>query len=47
VHDYTAADISEVLLTNVAGYVRVMHAFLPLLEAAADPRIVNVSSGLG
>jgi NAD(P)-dependent dehydrogenase (short-subunit alcohol dehydrogenase family) len=47
VHDYTATDISEVLLTNVAGYVRVMHAFLPLLEAAADPRIVNVSSGLG
>jgi len=47
VHDYTAADISEVLLTNVAGYVRVMHAFLPLLEASTDPRIVNVSSGLG
>jgi NAD(P)-dependent dehydrogenase (short-subunit alcohol dehydrogenase family) len=47
VHDYTAADISDVLLTNVAGYVRVMHGFLPLLEAAADPRIVNVSSGLG
>ncbi len=47
VHDYTAGDISEVLLTNVAGYVRVMHAFLPLLEASTDPRIVNVSSGLG
>ena len=47
VHDYIAADISEVLLTNVVGYVRVMHAFLPLLEAAPDPRIVNVSSGLG
>jgi len=40
-------DISEVLPTNVAGYVRVMHAFLPLLEASTDPRIVNVSSGLG
>ncbi len=24
-----------------------MHAFLPLLQAATDPRIVNVSSGLG
>lgn len=47
VHDYTAQDISEVLLTNVAGYVRVMHAFLPLLEASPDPRILNVSSGLG
>jgi len=47
VHGYTAADISEVLLTNVAGYVRVMHAFLPLLETSPDPRIVNVSSGIG
>jgi len=40
-------DVAAVLLTNVAGYVRVMHAFLPLLELSADPRIVNVSSGLG
>ena len=47
VHDYTAGDISEVLLTNVAGYVRVMHAFLSMLEESTDPRIVNVSSGLG
>lgn len=47
VHDYTADDIAEVLLTNVAGYVRVMHAFLSLLESSPDPRIVNVSSGLG
>lgn len=47
IHDFTGADIAEVLLANVAGYVRVMHAFLPLLEASADPRIVNVSSGLG
>ena len=31
----------------VVGYVRVIHAFLPLLERAPDPRIVNVSSGLG
>jgi NAD(P)-dependent dehydrogenase (short-subunit alcohol dehydrogenase family) len=36
-----------VLLTNVVGYVRVIHAFLSLLERAPDPRIVNVSSGLG
>lgn len=47
IHEFTAADITDVLLTNVAGYVRVMHAFLPLLEASKDPRIVNVSSGLG
>jgi NAD(P)-dependent dehydrogenase (short-subunit alcohol dehydrogenase family) len=46
-HDYTAGDMTEVLLTNVVGYLRVIHAFLPLLEKSDDPRIVNVSSGLG
>jgi NAD(P)-dependent dehydrogenase (short-subunit alcohol dehydrogenase family) len=45
--DYTAADATTVLLTNVVGYVRMIHAFLPLLERSANPRIVNVSSGLG
>ncbi len=35
------------LLTNLVGYVRVIHAFLPLLERSEDPRIVNVSSGVG
>jgi NAD(P)-dependent dehydrogenase (short-subunit alcohol dehydrogenase family) len=45
--DYEGEDIAAVLLTNVAGDVRVIHAFLPLLERCADPRIVNVSSGLG
>jgi NAD(P)-dependent dehydrogenase (short-subunit alcohol dehydrogenase family) len=45
--DYTADDAATVLLTNVVGYVRVIHAFLPLLERSAHPRIVNVSSGLG
>jgi NAD(P)-dependent dehydrogenase (short-subunit alcohol dehydrogenase family) len=45
--DYTAGDAAAVLLTNVVGYVRMIHAFLPLLERSADPRIVNVSSGLG
>ena len=45
--DYTGDDAATVFLTNVAGYVRVIHAFLPLLERASDPRIVNVSSGLG
>ena len=45
--DYTADDAAEVFLTNVVGYVRVIHAFLPLLEASEHPRIVNVSSGLG
>lgn len=47
VHDYQGDDMADVLLTNVVGYVRVIHAFLPLLERSSDPRIVNVSSGLG
>lgn len=46
-HDYTAADLAEVLETNVVGYVRVFHAFLPLLEQSAEPCVVNVSSGIG
>jgi NAD(P)-dependent dehydrogenase (short-subunit alcohol dehydrogenase family) len=32
---------------NVFGPIRVMHAFLPLLRASDNPRIVNVSSGVG
>ena len=47
VREYDGDDAALVLLTNVVGYVRVIHAFLPLLERAPDPRIVNVSSGLG
>lgn len=47
VQDYEGDDIARVLLTNVAGYVRVIHAFLPLLERATDPHIINVSSGIG
>ena len=47
VHEYEGEDMAAVLLTNVVGYVRVIHAFLPLLERSSEPRIVNVSSGLG
>ena len=47
VRDYEGDDIAAVLLTNVVGYVRVIDAFLPLLERSSEPRIVNVSSGLG
>lgn len=47
VHEYDGDDMAEVLLTNVVGYVRVIQAFLPLLERSSAPRIVNVSSGLG
>ncbi len=46
VHDFTGEDAAAVMVTNVVGYVRVMHAFLPLLERSRDPRIVNVTSGL-
>jgi NAD(P)-dependent dehydrogenase (short-subunit alcohol dehydrogenase family) len=38
VHDYEGADMATVLLTNVVGYVRVIHAFLPLLERAGHRR---------
>ena len=33
--------------TNVFGAVRVLRAFIPLLEKSAAPVIVNVSSGVG
>lgn len=36
-----------VLSVNVVGPVRVTHAFLPLLRAGHDPRVVMVSSGAG
>jgi NAD(P)-dependent dehydrogenase (short-subunit alcohol dehydrogenase family) len=36
-----------VFRVNVFGPVRVTHAFLPLLRAADDPRVVMVSSGAG
>jgi NAD(P)-dependent dehydrogenase (short-subunit alcohol dehydrogenase family) len=45
--EVTAADMRAVYDTNVFGVVRVMHAFLPLLEASGTPVVVNVSSGLG
>ena len=47
VHDPTGAAMEQVLAANVVGYVRVIHAFLPLVEQADKPRIVNVTSGLG
>ncbi|MEU2872791.1 hypothetical protein ABZ769_26855 [Streptomyces olivoreticuli] len=39
--------MAKVLLTNVVGCIRFMHAFLPLLEKSEGPRIGNVSSRLG
>lgn len=39
--------LGSVIAVNVLGPVRVTHAFLPLLRAAEDPRVVMVSSGAG
>ena len=39
--------VRTVLDTNVFGVVRVTNAMLPLLERAAQPRIVNMSSNMG
>jgi NAD(P)-dependent dehydrogenase (short-subunit alcohol dehydrogenase family) len=45
--DVTADLVRKTFDTNVFGTVRVLHAFLPLLERSAHPVVVNVSSGLG
>ncbi|MFD7501340.1 SDR family NAD(P)-dependent oxidoreductase [Streptomyces sp. NPDC059850] len=45
--EVTAHDLLTVYDTNVFGPVRVVRAFLPLLEAGEAPVVVNVSSGLG
>ncbi|MGV9797073.1 SDR family NAD(P)-dependent oxidoreductase [Mycobacterium sp. NPDC003449] len=39
--------VAAVFEVNVLGPVRVTHAFLPLLHAGHDPRVVMVSSGAG
>jgi NAD(P)-dependent dehydrogenase (short-subunit alcohol dehydrogenase family) len=44
--EVTADTMRHVFETNVFGVVRVIHAFLPLLQRSAAPVIVNVSSGL-
>ena len=45
--DLTADEAMQGFGINVFGPIRVMHAFLPLLCASDNPRIVNVSSGVG
>jgi len=45
--DATADDMRSVYETNVFGAVRVLHAFIPLLEKSTAPVVVNVSSGVG
>jgi NAD(P)-dependent dehydrogenase (short-subunit alcohol dehydrogenase family) len=43
----TAADVATVYATNVFGIVRMMHAFIPLLDRSEAPVVVNVGSGMG
>jgi NAD(P)-dependent dehydrogenase (short-subunit alcohol dehydrogenase family) len=43
----TADQMRTVYETNVFGPVRVLRAFIPLLEKSAAPVVVNVSSGVG
>jgi len=45
--DLTGDDARLVFETNVLSIVRVTHAFLPLLERAEAPAVINVSSGMG
>ncbi|MET0474603.1 MAG: SDR family NAD(P)-dependent oxidoreductase [Mycobacterium sp.] len=45
--DVTADLVRKTFDTNVFGTVRMLHAFLPLLQRSAAPVVVNVSSGLG
>ncbi|WP_344500877.1 SDR family NAD(P)-dependent oxidoreductase [Streptomyces enissocaesilis] len=43
----TGTDMAAVMDTNVVGIVRMLHAFLPLLERSSKGVVVNVGSGLG
>jgi NAD(P)-dependent dehydrogenase (short-subunit alcohol dehydrogenase family) len=45
--ELTGDDASLVFATNVAGIVRVINAFLPLLRKSQAPAVINVSSGMG
>jgi NAD(P)-dependent dehydrogenase (short-subunit alcohol dehydrogenase family) len=45
--DVTAAQLREVYEVNVFGVVTVTSACVPLLRRSHNPRIVNMSSGLG
>jgi NAD(P)-dependent dehydrogenase (short-subunit alcohol dehydrogenase family) len=44
--ELTADLMRQTFETNVFGTVRVLQAFLPLLQRSANPVVVNVSSGL-
>ena len=46
-NEATADQMRTVYETNVFGPVRILRAFIPLLEKSAAPVVVNVSSGVG
>ena len=39
--------LESAMTTNTFGVIQMVQAFLPLLEASPDARVVNVSSGMG
>lgn len=41
------ASLDVAMNTNTFGVIRMVQAFLPLLEKSQDARIINVSSGMG
>jgi short chain dehydrogenase len=45
--ELTASHLQMVYDVHVLGPVRMLHAFLPLLERPTSPDVVKVSSGLG
>jgi NAD(P)-dependent dehydrogenase (short-subunit alcohol dehydrogenase family) len=45
--DTNASVFKQVFETNVFGVIAVTQAFMDLLKSSAEPRIVNVTSGLG
>ena len=45
--EVSAAQVLEVVDTNVIGVIRVTNAMLPMLRRSAAPRVVNVSSTVG
>jgi len=47
VETLTGPEAIELFNTNVAGIVRMTHAFVPLLKKSEHPVIINVSSGMG
>ncbi len=44
---YPAEEVLRVFQTNFFGVIQVTQTFLPLLKLSPEPRIVNVTSGLG